>query len=348
MNIVFQAYGATYIINQTLFAIASICEMASSEELGKLQIFIYTDNEAYLKDYVGKLPFVKIVAVTKEQIKKWRGDIDFVHRVKLEIIKHCVDRFGMVGVPVGATNATTAATTATTESAEAISSSSIPNAAPSPAAPSAQKFLYLDGDVIFKVGPKELFDKVSDKQSVMHECEYQLSTPKGILGKKMSKFVLANQNNYKIPLQTYMWNAGVIGFSIANSDFLQKAIERTDQMYRSYQKHVIEQLAVSWTLSEKTQIYPAIKEIWHYWDSKEVLQKHADSALTKFGENLFFSKSVQNLLRPQDGSPKEVEEDLTHFWSQFHRQVPREIEVAKFKKSFRGKIYTFLGISCEK
>lgn len=236
MKIVYQAYGRADIVQQVLLSIVSLKSIAPQLPV---TIEIYTDRKSDLEEFFGNEPNLKIIEFTPEQLTQWRGQIQFVHRVKLEILKL--------------------------------------------AAKSGDALVYLDGDTIFKLNPKDLFARISDGTSLMHIRESGLAEGRDLLTRKIAKFVKGKSFKtqtelLKIPPETEMWNAGVIGVSAANTKWFQAMIDMTDTLYAKYQKHVMEQLAVSYYLNRETSVIPAADVILHYWDQKPEF----DSAIAKF------------------------------------------------------------------
>lgn len=241
MKIVYQAYGREDIIQQVLFSIVSLKTRA--QNFASFKIEIYTDQAARLKNFFVDVPEVQIKEITALQIKSWRGDIDFVHRVKLMILQQ--------------------ATVALHE-----------------------PLVYLDGDTYFAKDPTELFSQISPTRSLMHLRESRMDEATDPLTKKIARFVRKNTfkvegENIQIPVTAEMWNAGVIGLHPSNFLLLPMMVELTDQMYSRYQKHVMEQLAVSYLLQTKTMIATSHLEVIHYWPSKEAF----DQAIQKFLSN---------------------------------------------------------------
>src|SRR5690606_36012654 len=136
---------------------------------------------------------VDYVEMTPETIKKFRGAIDFVHRVKVEVLMDAAKRF------------------------------------PGP-------LYYVDGDTIFQDDPSSVFANVSDGVSLLHVAENSLEQGKDPLSKKLFRFFrkntfTVNGKALSIPTNTIMYNAGAIGLSRANVDFLPEVLELTDVLY---------------------------------------------------------------------------------------------------------------------
>lgn len=260
MKLIYQAYGQQKIIHQSLFSICSLLHVWPEYEG---EILVYSDQGAAVREFFKGEARVRVVDVTMEQIKQWGGEQDFVHRVKLEILLDATKY------------------------------------------PSASS-IYLDGDTIFNESPRDLFSSISKDISLMHVKEYELRAPLGPLPTKIARFVRGKEfqlgvgKKVVIPDSTSMWNAGLIGYARENESFLRTALQLTDALYGAYPKHVMEQLAVSYSLAEVSNILPADEVVQHYWASKEYYQVVIDQYLVK---HRHCAEAVQLF-------PKIVEEDV--------------------------------------
>lgn len=237
-SLVYQAYGRWDIIEQVLFSLVSLRRFYPDGFPFPVQIF--SDQPEKLKVFFGAEKNVQIVPITPEQIQRWRGAIDFVHRVKLEILKVAAEK-------------------------------------------SSGDLIYLDGDTYFSSSPTPLFEQISDRVSLMHLRESTLGEPADPLTKKIGKFVRRRKFNVlgvetEIPSTTAMWNAGLIGISKKNCGLLDSMIAMTDILYSEYQKHVMEQLAVSFYLQQHTEVRAGDPVVQHYWQLKEEF----DAAIKQF------------------------------------------------------------------
>lgn len=238
MKIVYQAYGREDIIRQVLFSVVSLKSRAESTDGWTIEI--YTDQAERLERFFAGWSEVRIVPITAADIQGWRGAIDFVHRVKLKILEKATEH---LHAPL----------------------------------------IYLDGDTYFAKDPTPLFTQISPTRSLMHVRESRLDEARDPLTRKIAKFARRNVfqvdgEALRIPPSAEMWNAGVIGLHPVNFPLLPLMVELTDQMYGRYQKHVMEQLAVSYLLQTKTVLVSSHLEVIHYWQSKEAF----DAAIGEF------------------------------------------------------------------
>lgn len=229
MKVVYQAYGRDDIIRQVLFSVVSL--KSRLEFSASVTVEIYTDQPERLREFFAGWGEVHVIPISSAEIQSWRGAIDFVHRVKLKILEKA------------STNL-------------------------------QEPLVYLDGDTYFAKNPSSLFAEISPTRSLMHVRESRLDEAADPLTKKIAKFVRKNSfqldgRPQQIPLSAEMWNAGVIGLHPNNFALLSLMVDLTDQMYGRYQKHVMEQLAVSYLLQTKTVLVSSHLEIIHYWQSKD-------------------------------------------------------------------------------
>lgn len=80
--LIYQAYGKAEIFHEAIYSIHSLLRRHSSLNF---KIIIVTDDSAFFKKYLND--GIIYHEVNKEQIKTWRGSIDFVHRVKIEVLQ---------------------------------------------------------------------------------------------------------------------------------------------------------------------------------------------------------------------------------------------------------------------
>jgi hypothetical protein len=84
--IVFLCYGNERIFHECAYALLSLSRMYGSSWPKETEIWVYTDNPEWFEALGSPLP-LNFRRVDMETIRKWRGQIDFVHRVKIEILK---------------------------------------------------------------------------------------------------------------------------------------------------------------------------------------------------------------------------------------------------------------------
>ena len=228
MLILFFAHGGKEFLNEVLFAVLSYYQ---HHKANVNKLVIYTDNVAYFKETLPRE--ITYVPVTSEQIKQWRGTIDFVHRIKIEILSDAFSRFP------------------------------------------EQNILYLDSDIHFKENISFLQTKIENNIPIMSLKEGNIFKSKLRHFRKLASYLSSHQHiialtpPIKVPLELYMYNAGIIGLSSNDKDIVDKALLITDFLYPYVHTHVTEQFAFSVLLFKKGTIYEAEQHIHHYWYFKE-------------------------------------------------------------------------------
>lgn len=274
MIFLYQAYGRKDVIDQVKVSAASLVKHLDIND----KIVIYTDQKAELEIFFNDSK-VHLVGFDQETLKKWRGEINFVHRVKLEIILDTLSRF-------------------------------------------SDDLFYLDGDTIFLKSPERLKNEVKSDRFVMHICEGKLKEERDPLAKKLHRFLKGKKyqldgKEISIDGDIAVWNAGVIGLPKQfASTLIGDALDLTDQLYKQYAKHTMEQLAVSYVLQKTGIIMPADEEVLHYWYGKEEAQARIDQFLVE-------NKNFQDCISKIEGF-----------------QIPTQKPKKKPKLSFLKKIFS--------
>ncbi len=85
--LVFLCYGHDRVFHECAWALLSLSRLYSPAELANTEIWIYTDKPGWFRDFKDCPLPLHYREVNMALIKQWRGSIDFVHRVKIEILK---------------------------------------------------------------------------------------------------------------------------------------------------------------------------------------------------------------------------------------------------------------------
>jgi len=79
--LIYQAYVARWILEQTAFSVLSLLRFSPQSE-----VVIYTDDKEFFTQIFGEKSNFHFEDLSPEKVKQWRGQIDFVHRVKVEML----------------------------------------------------------------------------------------------------------------------------------------------------------------------------------------------------------------------------------------------------------------------
>jgi hypothetical protein len=229
--LVFQAYGHEAVLRECAFALLSFLHQ-HPQGIPGLEILIYTDKPEFFKDYEAALP-LQYRRISSDEIRRWRGDIDFVHRVKIEVLLDAVRTHAGAFLYADTDIVFLQSVERIFEGIEA-----------------GRRYMHVQEyrlrDEVNPVGVK--FRKFLSKQGPLEWA-----------GRRET-----------ISLDTAMWNAGVLGFSDADKALLEEVLAFTDAVYPLFHKHIVEQFAFSLTFARAGQVYATCREILHYWSLKEM------------------------------------------------------------------------------
>ncbi|MEY3451165.1 MAG: hypothetical protein RL711_991 [Bacteroidota bacterium] len=204
------------------------------EDIGACQFVLFTDNIDFFKQWLNGLN-VHYVLLTPTKVKQMRGDIDFLHRMKIALIEESFALFPnrsmfyvdsdtfFVQNPMLGINRIDAQTSSMHLLEYPFSD--IKNM-PLPAGKTFQAF-------------------------------YQLA-----IG---NQFTLANGDSLQVVETDASWNAGVMCLHHSHVRFLPDVYGLTNQFYPQTLNHASEQYAFSILLQKNTQLIPSEDVVYHYW-----------------------------------------------------------------------------------
>ena len=227
--IVTQCYGNEGVFLECAFALLSLSRLYRTEELTNTEIWIYTDNPGWFRSLNSTLP-LHYREIDKPTIQKWRGAIDFVHRIKIEILLDF--------------------TASRTGNVLYVDTDVV--------------YTHRIDKVWQDIAAGELYmhiqeGKVSDRSNpLLKKLDTFLRSG---AAQKRTDTPLYDMD---------MWNAGVIGFNTQYKHLLAEALKYTDSEFPKFPKHIVEQFAFSIQLQTTKQIKSGVPYILHYWNMKEV------------------------------------------------------------------------------
>jgi hypothetical protein len=87
-NIVYLAHGNSRIYFQARFSILTLLHLLEKDN-ADCRIVVYTDSPSFFDRYN-----VSIRELSQETIRQWKGEYDFVHRVKIKMLDDCLNLGG--------------------------------------------------------------------------------------------------------------------------------------------------------------------------------------------------------------------------------------------------------------
>lgn len=227
-HILFQAYGNKEILAECRLALLQLLKYHDTKEI---ILVLYTDDPAYFLKELAAFDNKIIEVVTPELISKWRGNIDFVHRVKVEIL---ADFFSKHSGNLLYCDTDTYCLRSLQPVFQQIENNAL--------------YMHTNEGLISDAGNTVM--KKWHRFLTAHQPE--------ITGIKAAA----------IPAMT-MWNAGVIGINSSKAHLLKQVLTLTDSIYPLFSKHTVEQFAFSYVFQQHAAVMPAEQYIFHYWDLKE-------------------------------------------------------------------------------
>ena len=227
--LLYHAYGNVALHQQVMFSILTFHHFINGN-YDNLKIVVYTDAPDTYKQFVGHIP-IFFELLTAEKLSDYKGVDQFVHRVKVCIIKDCFEKYKE---NILYFDSDTYFTESPIELFDKIDAqTSIMN---------SNDYDLNNADELY-----ENLDWLLIRRAI-RDYEYNV-----------------NGNMIRIPLTTRMWNAGVIGLSFENKRILDEVLDLTDQIYKNKKVFTAEQFAFSYYLQKYTNMTTSGTIIFHYW-----------------------------------------------------------------------------------
>ena len=226
---VLQCYGNESIFHECAFALLSLSRLYAPGELKNTEIWIYTDNPGWFTSFANCWLPLHYRTVDEHTIKQWKGDINFVHRVKIEVLKDLVKN------KTGNILYLDCDVVITHPIDQMVKNINL-----------GQLYMHVKEGMISDRGNK-IFEKLYR--------HYKNQPALKIKDKPVHEFA--------------MWNAGVLGFNTRYNYLLDEVLTFTDTQYPTFPKHVIEQFAFSIYFQQAGEVKAAAPYIFHYWNLKE-------------------------------------------------------------------------------
>ncbi|MBA3827906.1 MAG: hypothetical protein H0X33_03125 [Taibaiella sp.] len=227
--IVYQCYGDEAIFHECAYSLLTLSQLYRPEELAHLQIWIYTDKPEWFRAFRHCPLPLHYRKLDDALIKQWKGEIDFVHRVKIELLRDLMQ---------------TRAGNILYLDTDTVFLHRIDNLLQ--AIESGRVYMHTMEGIVSNEG-----------NPIMKKLSFYLRDQQTI---KISGKVLHD---------TAMWNAGVIGFNTRYHVVLDEALFFTDMVHPQFPKHVVEQFAISLYFQVAANIHAASPWLLHYWNVKE-------------------------------------------------------------------------------
>ncbi len=227
-RLVSQSFGRTYEYHRLIMMVWSFYAFADHN----IPTLVFTDRPEYFKAYFQGLP-VSYSVLDAAKIKKMRGEIDFLHRMKIALIEEA-----MAGTTDNLlyTDSDTFFIADPTALMEQVSAE--------------QSFMHTH-EYVFEEHRNAALP-AGQYINAFIEC-LDVQQPK-IPGTDM-----------RITTQMSSWNAGVLMLHNSNKHYLDKVYQLTDLFFPASGSHAAEQYAFSVVLQSMGKLAAAETVIFHYW-----------------------------------------------------------------------------------
>jgi hypothetical protein len=280
-TITYLAHGQDSSKYQTILSIYTLLHHIKNGA-ADFQFVIYTDPDtSLLNKYLSELP-VKLEILTKEQVANFRGTNNYSFRIKLLVIKDYFSKYD-------------------------------------------SNLFYIDSDTFFLRNPIALLDTLSAKHSIMNAKEYNLVDGGEIefthwfnLRQALKRHEYkVNNRLVKIPLETHMWNSGIIGIGRENSSSIDQIISLNDELFEKSKVFNVEQFAISYILQQSTELHSTEDYINHYW-SKDIKNT--------------FNARIPSFLAENAHKPKQELYDLAYDFARKFENTKTELQESLQKR----------------
>lgn len=225
-HILYQSYGSADLLNECKFALLRLSRVLGANTP---PIIIYTDQPDEFIRFSDILP-ITTRKIDAKQISDWKGRHQFVHRVKIEVIRDCLQSRPGKLLYMDSDTCVTGPLT--------------------PVFNSIDKF-----NVLFH----ENEGKIADGRN-LHFRKWKKFLDNNSV-RELQAFP---------PQTTDMWNAGVIGLDITHLPLLTEVLSLTDTIYPLFSKHTAEQFSFCYTFRKHNiNMKGTAHTIFHYWNLKE-------------------------------------------------------------------------------
>jgi hypothetical protein len=256
-----QSFGRENEYKRAILTILSYFSFTSLP-FDKTRVLLFTDNPSCFSGYLDGLS-VEYIMLSSGKIKEMRGEINFLHRMKIALIEESFSK--------------------TTDVLLYADSDTFFTADPTPVTELVSEDTALMHQWEYK------FESMKDWPMPAGEtfrAFYQLIISQS--------FTLSNGESTTISPQLSSWNAGVMFFHPTHRRFIPDVYALTQQLYPPTQNHASEQYAFSIILQQNITLKACNEVIEHYW--YPIKKQVIDLFLKKRVNEQWSKKSLQGRL----------------------------------------------------
>lgn len=278
-NLVIQSFGRESELKRAILTILSFYAQ-TSQPVEDTQVLVFTDNPDYFKAYLAGLP-VKYSLLTPEKVKQMRGEIDFLHRMKIALIE---EAFNTLEGDLLYTDSDTFFIADPTPLMDGLSA--------------RKSFMH-----VWEYTFESIKDMPLPAGQPFHD--YLALIKRGPL-------TLANGEEIEVTPDLSSWNAGVMLLHRSHAEFIPDVYALTEQTYPETKNHAAEQYAFSIMLQTRTELKPCSNTVYHYWYriKKEIIDQFLATELNEEWAAKDLQEKISIVKKWIDILPKHFEEHV--------------------------------------
>ena len=230
-KVVYLSHGGQQFHDQTRFSVLTLLARLLAEGRSDIAIAIYTDRP----ELAPKHELIKVAPLAVEDLRRWRGPLDYVHRVRLEILRRAVQDIGLPFIYVD----------------------------------SDTRWLKIPDPQFAALRPPGTDRERTDKPAFfMHTIEGEVSPT---FFPQYYRFLRAREAQLKssglqTPRPWIMWNAGTLGVPPGADNFFSETLSLCDEFLPYVRsRNCLDQLIMSMLAASRFRIAALDDCVHHYW-----------------------------------------------------------------------------------
>ena len=252
-NLVIQSFGRENEYKRAILTVLSFYANTSAP-VTNTKVLLFTDQPNYFDAYFKELP-VTYILLRPEKIKQMRGEINFLHRMKIALIE---EAFGVINGPMIYVDSDT--------------------------------FFIADPISLLDQVSEETSFMHTREYQFKEKGELGLAghTDPFLNLITTNIFYLSDHSCLQVSSEWYSWNAGVMILHPSHQRFLKDVYALTNQFYRGSKSHASEQNAFGIMLQLNTQVLACEDIVYHYWykTKKEIIDNYLNTNINEHWSRL--------------------------------------------------------------
>lgn len=231
-TIVYLAHGSHRFYDQARYSITSLIDLLEENGRDDYEIVVYTDNSTFLPPH----PYLRMVEVSSNTLHGWRGPLEYVHRIKIETLRHLHRDIGLPFVYVDCDT----------------------------------RWLGLPDEAFTALhaprtdGERPAFYMHVEEKAIGNATHPSLARLLAGAGATLRAHGLDSDRTWT------MWNSGVIGASVGAESYFDDALWLNDALLPwARSRTVVEQLSFSMLAAQRFELRPFDRWLQHYWPAND-------------------------------------------------------------------------------